>query len=173
MLRGALGWRNAPLTYRLGYWPAIIGLLAFAWFELIHPAPDDPAILAQAVIVYSVITWIGMALFGEEAWLARAEPFSVFFALIARIAPLQAEPAAQGRRQFYLTIPGRALADLPPLPPSGMLFVLLTLATVSFDGLSKTFWWLGLKRHQSAGIPRPQRGHGNQQRRASSRSGWR
>ena len=43
-----------------------------------------------------------------------------------------------------LGMPGRALADLPPLPPSGVLFVLLTLATVSFDGLSKTFWWLGL-----------------------------
>ena len=27
---------------------------------------------------------------------------------------------------------------------SGTLFVLLTLSTVSFDGLSETFWWLGL-----------------------------
>ncbi|HEV8392225.1 MAG TPA: hypothetical protein VGQ35_20390 [Dongiaceae bacterium] len=136
--------RRAPLTYRLGYWPAILGLLAFAWFELIHPAPDDPAILAQAIIVYSVVTWIGMALFGEKAWLERAETFSVFFALIARVAPLQSEPAAPGRRQFHLASPGRALADLPPLPPSGILFVLLTLATVSFDGLSRTFWWLAL-----------------------------
>jgi hypothetical protein len=43
-----------------------------------------------------------------------------------------------------LGVPGRALADLAPLPPSGILFVLLTLAAVSFDGLSETFWWLGL-----------------------------
>jgi hypothetical protein len=142
LLHGAR--RNAPLAYRLGYWPAVIGMLAFAWFELIHPAPDDPAILAQAVIVYSIVTWIGMALFGAEAWLARAEPFSIFFALIARVAPLQSEPVAPRQRQFFLAIPGRALADLPPLPPSGTLFVLLTLATVSFDGLSKTYWWLGL-----------------------------
>ena len=28
--------------------------------------------------------------------------------------------------------------------PSLLLFILLTLASVSFDGLSKTFWWLGL-----------------------------
>src|SRR6185369_2820373 len=34
-----LGLRKAALPYRLGYWPAIVGLLAFAWFELIHPAP--------------------------------------------------------------------------------------------------------------------------------------
>lgn len=134
-----LGLRRAPLPYRLGFWPAILGLLAFAWFELIYPAPDDPAILAQAVIVYGVVTWIGMALFGEQAWLARGEAFSVFFALIARVAPLQAE-----EQRLTLGLPGRALADPPPLPPSGVLFVLLTLATVSFDGLSKTFWWLGL-----------------------------
>ncbi|HEY1383461.1 MAG TPA: hypothetical protein VGF43_07585 [Dongiaceae bacterium] len=139
----ALGWRPL-LPYRLGYWPAVIGLAGFAWFELIHPAPDDPAILAQAVIVYSIVTWIGMILFGAEAWLARGETFSVFFALVARVAPLQSQLGARNRRLFYLTIPGRGLADLAPLPPSGVLFVLLTLATVSFDGLSRTFWWLGL-----------------------------
>ncbi|TIX19817.1 MAG: hypothetical protein E5V37_34815, partial [Mesorhizobium sp.] len=27
----------------LGYWPAFVLFLAFAWFELIDPAPDDPA----------------------------------------------------------------------------------------------------------------------------------
>ena len=134
-----LGLPRALLPNRLGFWPAIIGLLGFAWFELIYPAPDDPAILARAVIVYSVVTWIGMALFGEQAWLARGEAFSVFFGLIARVAPLQAE-----EQRLTIGMPGRALADFPALPPSGVLFVLLTLATVSFDGLSKTFWWLGL-----------------------------
>jgi hypothetical protein len=90
-----------------------------------------------------VVTWIGMALFGSQAWLARGEAFSVFFTLIARVAPLRAEPA-DSRWRLTLGLPGRALAERPPLPPSGVLFVLLTLATVSFDGLSKTFWWLGL-----------------------------
>ena len=31
-----------------------------------------------------------------------------------------------------------------PLPSSGVLFLLLALASVSFDGLSKTFFWLGM-----------------------------
>jgi hypothetical protein len=144
LLRAIVGLPKAPLPYRLGYWPAVAGLLAFAWFELISLAPDDPAILARAIILYSIATWIGMALFGEEAWLSRGEAFSVFFGLIARVAPLQSEAKAEGRRRLYLTMPGRALADLPALPASGTLFVLLTLATVSFDGLNKTFWWLGL-----------------------------
>ena len=144
LLRALAGSPKAPLSYRLGYWPALAGLLAFAWFELVSLAPNDPAILARAIILYSIVTWIGMALFGEEAWLSRAEAFSVFFALIARVAPLRSEPAANGRQRFELVVPGRALAELPPLPPSGTLFVLLTLATVSFDGLNKTFWWLGV-----------------------------
>lgn len=143
-IRRLLGWQGAPLPYRLGYWPAVVSFLAFAWFELIHPAPDDPAVLALAVIVYSAVTWIGMALFGEETWLARGEAFSAFFGLIARMAPFQPERASQPSRRVYLVVPGRSLAGSEPLPPSGILFVLLTLTTVSFDGLSRTFWWLGL-----------------------------
>ena len=144
LLRAAFRFPTTPLPYRLGYCPAIIGFVAFAWFELVYPGPDDPAVLAQAIILYSLITWIGMALYGEAAWLSRGEAFSVFFALISRVAPLRSEPAATKRRRLRVTMPGRALVDLAPLPPSGALFVLLTLATVSFDGLSKTFWWLGL-----------------------------
>ncbi len=143
LIRAALGLRATPFRYRLGYWPAIIGFGAFAWFELVHPAPDDPAILARAVIAYGIVTWAGMALFGEEAWLGRGEAFSVFFVLIARIAPLQSEPIDHGH-SLRLVVPGRALAEMTALPPSRILFVLLTLATVSFDGLNRTFWWLGL-----------------------------
>lgn len=138
-----------PLRYPawLGYWPAVAGLLAFAWFELVDPAPDDPARLAVAVIVYSAGTLVGMLLFGERVWLARAECFSVFFGFVARLAPIRLlppDPAAPGRRRLVLGFPGAGLAEAEPLPLSGVAFVLLTLATVSFDGLDRTFWYLGL-----------------------------
>src|SRR4029450_9984862 len=96
-------------------------------FELISLAPDDPAILARAIIIYSIVTWIGMALFGEQAWLARGGGVSGFFGLIARVAPLQAEPADTQHR-LTLGLPGRALAEHPPLPPSGGVFGLVPLA---------------------------------------------
>ncbi|MFZ5790985.1 MAG: hypothetical protein ACOY3L_09825 [Pseudomonadota bacterium] len=137
------------LTYPawFGYGPAILGSLAFAWFELVDPAPDDPARLALAAAVYSGITLTGMLLFGERAWLSKAECFSVFFGFVALLAPFRVEsldPARPGRRRLYLTCPGASLAMRDALPMSGVLFVLLTLASVSFDGLSETFWWLGL-----------------------------
>lgn len=135
-----------PLSYPqwLGYWPAVAGLFGFAWFELIDLAPDDPARLAVAVAVYSAATLVGMLLFGASAWLGRAECFSVLFGLIARIAPFQlvTDPAAPRRRKLVLAFPAAGLARAAPLPVSGVLFVLLSLATVSFDGLSKTFWYL-------------------------------
>ena len=133
-----------PLPYPawLGYWPAVLGFFAFAWFELIDPAPDDPARLAVAAAGYTAITLVGMLLFGARAWLGKAECFSVFLGFIARLAPLQAE--ADGERcRLVLSFPGAGLARAEALPLSGVLFVLLTLATVSFDGLDKTFWYLG------------------------------
>lgn len=126
----------------LGYWPATMAFLAFAWFELIDPAPDDPARLATAVLVYSGITLVGMRLFGETAWVAKAECFSVFFAFVAQLSPLRV--GGGDRRWLSLAYPGASFIDRDPLPASGVLFVLLTLAAVSFDGLNETFWWLGL-----------------------------
>ena len=57
---------------------------------------------------------------------------------------MDAGPGDAARHRLSLALPGAGLLDRGALPPSGTLFILLTLASVSFDGLSKTFWWLGL-----------------------------
>jgi hypothetical protein len=146
---GRMGAERPFLTYpsSLGYGPAVLGFFLFAWFELIYPAPDDPTRLAMAVVVYSGVTLAGMFLFGERIWLARGECFSVFFGFVALIAPVgvdQPDSALRQGRRLYLTLPGAQLTKHDALPRGSVLFVLLTLATVSFDGLNKTFWWLGL-----------------------------
>ncbi len=142
-LRAIFKLSDAPLVYPpwLGCWPATALFFAFAWFELVHPAPDDPSRLVRAVALYSGITIAGLLVYGERVWLGQAEAFAVFFRFISLLAPIQFDP---DRRRLVLSWPGAALARHEPLSPSATLFVLLTLATVSFDGLSKTFWWLGL-----------------------------
>lgn len=148
LLRRLVG--GAPplrLPQALGYWPAVIAFAGFAWFEQVDAAPDDPERLAIAATVYWVVTFVGMLLFGQEAWLGRAECFSVFYRIIARVAPLSAEPAAAGgpeRRRLVLRPPGAAILDAPPLPPSGLAFLLLTLSSVSAEDFNRTFLWLGL-----------------------------
>lgn len=119
------------------YWPALIGLFAFVWFEIVDPAPTDPARLARAAGVYWLAHFAAMLLFGERRWRARGETFSVLFRLVGRVAPLRWHA-----RGVTLAWPGARLARGPALPLSGWLFVVAAIASVSFDGLSATFAWL-------------------------------
>jgi len=126
---------------RLGYWPAVVLFAAFAWFELIDIAPDDPRRLGFAVAACWLLAFLGMAVFGYEAWSGRAEFLTVFFRLVSRLAILQS--GGDGKRtRLALGLPAASLFRSTPLPLSGMLFLLLALASVSFDGFSKTFTWL-------------------------------
>ncbi len=130
-------WVQLPPS--VGYGLAMVGFAAFAWFELISLAPEDPDVLATAVVVYWGCTFVGMIIFGQKDWFERAECFAVFFRFVSRLAVLQ-----PGRRGLVCSAPGAGVLSHPALPVSGALFLLLTLASVSFDGLNKTFWWLGL-----------------------------
>jgi hypothetical protein len=132
-----------PYPERLGFGPAILQFIGFAWFELIYPTPQDPTRLATAVALYWVVNCIAVIAFGPR-WLARGEAFSVFFAMVGRLSTrswrLQTEPRLAVMTR--LGSPARRLREsFDDL--SGALFVLVTLAAVSFDGLSRTFFWVG------------------------------
>jgi hypothetical protein len=133
----------ARLPSQIGYLIAIAQFAAFAWFELVDLAPSDPERLATAVTLYWLVNFVGALVFGEAEWLKRAEPFSIFFGLIGRLSPFHRGARDPGRTQVSLVWPGRTLIADAGLPLSGVFFVLLTLSTVSFDGLSRTFLWLG------------------------------
>jgi hypothetical protein len=99
--------------------------------------------------VYLSATLLGMLLFGDRAWLRYGEAFSVFFRLVAWLSPFDVEPeasggAGEGPTTLSVTLPGLRLLKVGALRISGAAFVLLALASVSFDGLSRTFWWLDL-----------------------------
>ncbi|MFD1987168.1 hypothetical protein ACFSOZ_32615 [Mesorhizobium newzealandense] len=124
----------------LGCWPAVLLFFAFAWFELIDPAPDDPARLALAAGLYWLLTFLAMLAFGYRGWSRSGEFLTVFFAMVARFAVVERNETGR----LGLCWPGAKLLAAEPLPTSGIAFLLLALSSVSFDGLSKTFFWLGL-----------------------------
>jgi hypothetical protein len=138
--RRALGLTGGVGLSRLGTWPAVAGYLAIAWFEIVSPAPADPAVLARALLGYWLVVFL-LALLEGEAWLARGEALHVYFGFVARIAPLWTEPAAT-RVRHLAGPPGAQILAMPPLSPSAAGFVALVLASVSFDGLAATFRWL-------------------------------
>jgi hypothetical protein len=135
-LTGREGWR---LPSWIGYWPAFFLFAAFAWFELVDPAPDDPGRLATAVGLYWLVSFVAMLAFGHAEWSRRGEFLSVFFSMVSRFAVVERDT----RGRVKLCWPGAKLLDADPLPLSGGAFILLALSSVSFDGLSKTFFWLG------------------------------
>ncbi len=67
----------------LGVWPAVVLFGLFAWFELIFEGAGVPYTLAISILVYSGITWCGMAAFGRNVWLAHGEAFALAFGVWA------------------------------------------------------------------------------------------
>lgn len=147
MLAGLTGRirQDEELLAGLGYWPALILLAGFAWFELVHPAAVSPPLLANVVTVYFLFNLLACLVFDHAAWTRQGECLSVFFAMIARLAIFEANPSGRpGWQALRLCFPGAKLVNAPLLPISGALFLLLALSTVSFDGLMRTFFWLGM-----------------------------
>ena len=125
-----------PYPRWLGYWPAVLLFLCFVWMELISEAVETPRNLGLAIVAYSLTTWAGMALFGRQAWLRHGEVFTVVFGLLARFAALNGE---DGR--FWLRCPSIGLLVRKPVPLSYVVFVLLLLTSVTFDGILETPLW--------------------------------
>ena len=72
----------------LGRWPAALGILAFAWVELVYVNKDDPSQLATMALLYAAVQLIGMSVYGIEAWSRNADAFGVYFRLFSMLSPL-------------------------------------------------------------------------------------
>lgn len=128
-----------PYPIWLGYWPAVVLFLAFAWTELISESAESPRVLGSLIVAYSLLTWSGMAWFGSRAWLRYGDAFSVAFGVLARFAPLYGRSG-----QLILRFPASGLLVHEPVPISLVGFVLLLLTSVTFDGVLETPFWQSL-----------------------------
>lgn len=141
---GGLGRTLAP---GVGVWPAVLLLLAFAWLEIVWAGNEIPFNIAALALGYSVLTWSGMFVFGREEWLRSGEVFAVYFGLLARLAPTEvrtSSAAAPARLEWNLRPPGAGLLDARCASTSSAFFVIVMLATVTFDGARETPLWAGL-----------------------------
>lgn len=130
----------APLDYpeRLGRWPAALGLLAFAWLELVYSGAEDPSVVAVAALLYAGVQLVGMSLYGVEAWCRNADAFGVYFGLLGRLGVVD----WRGRELWLRPVLSGA-ARIAALPGTVAVFVVL-IGTTSFDGFSQGPTWNGL-----------------------------
>lgn len=140
------GWLLYP--DRLGYWPALALYLGFIWLELFgHSGPFS---LAAILSGYSLLNFVGVGLIGSRAWFQYCEFFSVFFRLIAQMAPIDYAPRTNSDAgHLRLRPPFIGLLDSSAMRMSLLVFLLFMLASTAFDGLRDTvvwkkFFWLEL-----------------------------
>jgi hypothetical protein len=132
----SLGWSYPA---RLGAWPGVILFFAFAWAELVWHDKDVPRALATFLLAYAVLAWVGMLLFGVEAWRSRGDAFAMAFRVLGRFAPLELRSSTPGEpARLRLRHYGAGLLANEPVSNSVAAFVLLMLATVTFDGFHQT-----------------------------------
>jgi hypothetical protein len=143
----ALGWGFRYPAW-LGVWPAVALFAIFAWLELINSQAKFPQTLAIFIAFYSGLTWLGMAAFGRRIWLAKGEAFSLAFSVLGRFAPIGTSGGTSGvdqaggpPRRLYLRPYASDLIIDQPSQISMIVFVLLILSTVTFDGLKETPLW--------------------------------
>ncbi|MDQ5821318.1 MAG: fenitrothion hydrolase [Actinomycetota bacterium] len=136
-----LGAPEAKFEYpeSLGRWPAAAMLFAFTALELAYFDPANPRVLALAILIYSVFTWTGMAVFGRRSWLERGDGFSVYFGLLSRLSALTSEER-QGKRSLVVRRPLSGLTIRESMPGT-VAFVAVMLGSVAFDGVSRARWW--------------------------------
>ncbi|HXM55908.1 MAG TPA: hypothetical protein VOB72_11015 [Candidatus Dormibacteraeota bacterium] len=140
-----LGRRPAPrfeLPEQLGVWPAALVYLLFALLELASGVANRPALVATLAILYTVVTVGGMLLFGRDRWLASCEGFTVLFSIIGRFGPIETERDEAGRLQGVWLRPwGTGLLQRQRAGWDWVVFVILMLSSLAFDGIIATPAW--------------------------------
>ena len=136
---------RAPAPRRLpnvGVWPAAFAYFLFACLELTSGMASRPQIVAVCAIVYTAVTLAGMLLFGRDEWLEHCEAFTVLFGIVGRFGPVESERDEKGRvRRVYLRPWGVGLLKPGPSGWDRVMFVVLMLSSLAFDGILATSAW--------------------------------
>jgi hypothetical protein len=167
--------RYVPYPPALGVWPGVMLFLLFAWVEIVFDDAAVPSNLAVLTLLYSALTWLGMFMFGKDVWLRHGETFALVFALLSRFSLTEVrvldttvcqachstcrdldgdcidcsacfQRAAAGQREWNLRPLAVGLVRHETISLSQMAFVLVLLATVTFDGFMATPVWVEIER---------------------------
>ena len=133
---GVMGGTTRVYPQWLGRWPAVVGILGFAWLELIYVEHDRPSTLAWLAVAYACIQLAGMRLYGIETWTSRGDAFAVYFNLFSRLSPLHWQ-----RDRLELRPPLAGVTSLEQLPGTIPLLCVM-IGSTSFDGLEQGSLWI-------------------------------
>lgn len=115
-------------------WPAVIGVLALVWVEVIFPVSTVPRVLASAILGYSLYTATGAIIFGSDTWFEHADPLAVLFRFYGAVAPIQVVDGS-----FEVSLPGNDLADSDIVTDeSDVAFIIALVWELTYSGFITT-----------------------------------
>jgi hypothetical protein len=128
----------APYPERWGRWPAVLGIVGFAWLELVYVHKADPDKLAAIASAYALLQLAGMFTFGIEPWSRNADAFGVYFNLFSRLSIFD-------RRDHVVYVrPPLSGAPVWPVVPGSAALLCVAIGSTSFDGFSNGPVWASL-----------------------------
>ena len=153
---------------KFGIWPALVLFGFYTWIQDAYTKGDVPSQIATMAVIYSVITLIGMFIFGKNQWLRRGEAFSVVFGMLSRFSATEVRVRSNDScqvcsvdcrdlsgecidcyecfqrstdRELNLRPFAIGLGRNEKVTNDVLALVVLLLATVTFDGFSATSAW--------------------------------
>ena len=119
----------------------LILLFIVLWIAIIFPGREVPYNLSLFLMFYSLITLLGMVVYGRSRWNNSAEIFNIYFGMLGRLGIL-------GRDK-------KGFKDNLRIPLSGVhmgrgsiyssLFIVVAVSSISFDGIIETEAWDNFK----------------------------
>ncbi len=138
-VRKAVLARTRPLDWTLGWWPAFGAFVLLVLGELVFQLDTTtPQFVGTALVLYLLVSFVLGLLFGP-AWRGQGEVFTALFNAWGRLGWFRF--GAPGRRGFAggLDVPFEVRAGR-------VVFVLLLLVSINFDGLLATPQWASYER---------------------------
>ncbi|MCY4370706.1 MAG: fenitrothion hydrolase [bacterium] len=124
-------------------WWAVGAILSFVWLELAYHRGAEPRTVGVYLVIYSSAMLCGAAWRGR-GWVRDADGFGVLFSVLAAMAPLYRDNSGKLR----LRKPLAGLAELEVTPATAR-FVLVVLGSTTFDGFSRSSFWLDIVSNRS------------------------
>jgi hypothetical protein len=115
-------------------WPAVVGVLALVWIEVVFPVSTVPSVLATAILGYSLYTIAGAVVFGPDAWFEHGDPIAVLFRFYGAVAPMQLRDGS-----IAIALPGSELAESAIVTDeSDVAFVVALVWELTYSGFITT-----------------------------------
>jgi hypothetical protein len=120
----------------VGLWPAVLGLLAFVWLELVFPESNFLWSIRLWFACYFAVVLVGAALFGDR-WIAAADPFEAYSTIIGHLSVF-------GRRADGTLVVRNPLRNLDGLAaqPGLTAVVAVLVGSTAFDSFQDSLAWV-------------------------------